>query len=553
MSSLLPNVDVTVLDGGLGLASSARKGVAGAIGLASQGPTDARMITSADQAVELYGSGPLVQYVAHALESGALAMVACRVPVVGVVSDPERESRGGLVGDPVPAQGNTSPAVVLGGWSGLLAAGALEVKIASGGELGVATVVASLDGGPWSDPVATADEVVVPLAGDASVRLWFDTGTYVQDDSWAIAIYFGGTAGLTASGDPGADAQVVIEVLSTGELNEATYRLSVDGEVVTAEATIPANGTIVVTGLCTLQFTAGLTEPSFIEGDVWSVECLAGGMDIEGIAAAALRIRQARLSVEAILVTQATTAAHWAALDMLAETEFAAKGLYMHFLCFAELPENDGEDDADWATGLVDLPALAGTLRRVSVFAGWLDDVDDQVSGAGRYLGHLLGLDKISYSPGRVMSGSVRGVTVFGPDDDGIIAQLDAVGYTTFRGISGLNGVYVTNGRMLVDDTSDFRWVEWRRVMDKACREVRLAALRYLHFGMSDEGQRALQVQCQAALNRMVAAGECAAGAVEIPEGQDIIGTSTVRVKVRVQPIPTARWIEVDIAFAAQV
>jgi len=85
--------------------------------------------------------------------------------------------------------------------------------------------------------------------------------------------------------------------------------------------------------------------------------------------------------------------------------------------------------------------------------------------------------------------------------------------------------------------------------MDKACREVRLAGLRKL-FGDADEaGLAALTDALQQPLDRMKSAGECAGARVTIPANQDFIATSAVRVKVRIQPTPKMRWIELEMGF----
>jgi hypothetical protein len=39
------------------------------------------------------------------------------------------------------------------------------------------------------------------------------------------------------------------------------------------------------------------------------------------------------------------------------------------------------------------------------------------------------------------------------------------------------------------------------------------------------------------------------AGRVVIPRDQDVIATSTLRVKVRIVPVPIMRWIEVEMGF----
>jgi hypothetical protein len=161
-------------------------------------------------------------------------------------------------------------------------------------------------------------------------------------------------------------------------------------------------------------------------------------------------------------------------------------------------------------------------------------------------------LKAVQRSVGRVIDGPLPMVTGLKPDglNDAHVDLLDNTGkYITARTIVGLPGVFVTNGRMKVAETSDFRWVEWRRVMDKACREVRLAALKSLQQEATPGGIEALKSDLQQPLNIMRGAGEIADGKVTIPDNQDFIATQTVKVKVRVQPIAAMRFIDVELGF----
>ncbi|MFZ5591414.1 MAG: DUF2586 family protein, partial [Bacillota bacterium] len=133
--------------------------------------------------------------------------------------------------------------------------------------------------------------------------------------------------------------------------------------------------------------------------------------------------------------------------------------------------------------------------------------------------------------------------------NDAHILALDQARYVTFRQYIGEAGFYVTNGRMMAPETSDFRYVELRRAMDKACSQVRTAALRHEHGEATEAGIEALEGDLTAPLDIMIGAGEIADGRVIIPKDQDVIATSTLQTKVRIVPVPIMRWIEVEIGF----
>jgi hypothetical protein len=550
MSTILPDVNFNVLDGGLDLAPNLSGGVAGVIGQSSIGDVLPHVVTSAGQIAALFGTGALARVLRDALEAGAQALVACRVSSIGGVpgaaAAPVRTRSAIGIGGFTPGETNTSPVPIIMSANCNLP-GLLEFKVTTGGSASEGEVSWRFAGGAWHAPMPMGD-AVFDFAGGSSVVVMFVDGTYVIDDTWSVLAVEGGTGTLTASGAPAADAVIDVEILTGGGRNGGTYRLTVDGVVVTAAATIPVNGQVVVQGLCTLLFTEGEAEPHFVDGDIWRVVCSGPVTGVEEIAAAALKIRAAGLPVECIYVAGATSPSTWAALDVLAETEFKAKGRFMFFMAEAA-DVADGQSEAAWVLARVAEPVIAGSLHRVAVCAGYVGEGEERRSSGGRVLGHVMGLAKVSFSPGRVRSGSIGGVTVFGPTDEGIIAQLDIAGFITLRRWEGLSGAYVTNGRMLVDETSDFRWLEYRRVMDRACRDARLAGLSSAHDEGDVTGLKALESDMQVPLDRLVGARLCAGATVVVPIDQDVVGTSTVAASVSIQPIPAMRWINVDIGF----
>jgi hypothetical protein len=52
--------------------------------------------------------------------------------------------------------------------------------------------------------------------------------------------------------------------------------------------------------------------------------------------------------------------------------------------------------------------------------------------------------------------------------NDGHIETLRNAGYVTARHITGLNGIYVTSGRMMSEEESGYDIAERRRVMEQA-------------------------------------------------------------------------------------
>jgi hypothetical protein len=247
----------------------------------------------------------------------------------------------------------------------------------------------------------------------------------------------------------------------------------------------------------------------------------------------------------------------WAALDVKAQ-EAASQYRYIHFLCEARGPDAGESVDA-WVQALqTEIANFAST--RVSICAAWCEILDMNTgrqvnrNGAGLYSGRLSALD-VQESPGKVMEGPLPAILKLAPDgiNEGHILALDQAGFITFRQYVGLSGFYITNGRIAAESISDFRYVELRRPMDKACTLVRNAALRFEHAEIDPANMsvsvRALEAALSEPLDIMVGDGEIAQGRVVIPLDQDVLATSTVRVKIRIVPKAIMRWIELEVGF----
>lgn len=133
--------------------------------------------------------------------------------------------------------------------------------------------------------------------------------------------------------------------------------------------------------------------------------------------------------------------------------------------------------------------------------------------------------------------------------NDAHILALDNAGFTTVRKFIGLNGIYVTNGRMMSEKGSDYEQEENRRVMDRSCELVRSQSLKKVKSEATEDGQKVLEAFLTHALADQIGEGEITSGTVVIPEGQDVYATSRLRVKIRIVPIPIMREIEIDIGL----
>jgi hypothetical protein len=370
-----------------------------------------------------------------------------------------------------------------------------------------------------------------------------------------------GQGDLTATGSPLDAFEVVVEIVDPGAKNVATFRYSLDGgDTWSQKITVPTGLTYEMPGTgVTLNFTEYATDPpqSFLAGDRYSFKTTAPGASVSSINVAIDALLDSGYLYEFIHVVGASDEAVWAALDAKASAA-ADRYRYIHFLAEARGPAGNETVD-QWVAALMqDKSGFAST--RVSICAGRLEISCSgtgrviERNGAGLYAGRVSAIP-VQQSPGKVMEGPLPGVVDLRPVgiNEGHILALDEAGFVTFRRYIGLSGVYVTNGRMAAEPISDFRYVELRRPMDKACGLVRAAALRFEQAEIDptnlEKSFTALEEQLSAALDTMVAAREIAAGRVVVPRDQDVLATNTVRIKVRIVPMAIMRWIEVEIGY----
>lgn len=371
-----------------------------------------------------------------------------------------------------------------------------------------------------------------------------------------------GQGDMTAAGTPLDAYEVQVVIVDGGAKNQATFKYSLDGgDNFSSKITVPTALTYEMPGTgITLTFSEYVTTPadSFKAGDLYQFNATAPTASVNSANAAIDALLNSNYLYEFIHLVGPSDNSMWAALDTKAATA-ESNFRFIHFLAEAR-GLNDAETVDQWVTALLALKASFASSR-VSICAGRFEMVDmgtgRQVdrNGAGIYSGRVSSL-LVGISPGKVMEGPLPSIVELRPAgiNEGHILALDQAGFITFRQYVGLSGFYVTNGRMAAESISDYRFVELRRPMDKACGLVRTAALRYEHAEIDptnmEKSLAAMEAALTAPLDIMAAPkNEIASGRVVIPRDQDILASSKLRVKVRIVPLGTMREIEIEIGY----
>ena len=143
-----------------------------------------------------------------------------------------------------------------------------------------------------------------------------------------------------------------------------------------------------------------------------------------------------------------------------------------------------------------------------------------------------------------------------------ILGAIKDDGYTILRKYTPqLSGSYFERMPTAVVATSDFAWIEYNRVIDKAIRLVESALTPELNATLllNDDGTLTddtigyFEDLCNTALEGMQADREISGKQVLIDPAKDVLATSTLEVTIKILPLGVAEFITVNIGFTANL
>ena len=543
----IPDVNMTIQDGALGIAPPSSANLQLKIGLAPKGQLNTLFgVGDLTTLVGLLGrGGPLTEAAALAIQAGNAVYVINATPTtygaVGTVSKIASTSAATLAASPKPS----FPIVV---------------RCAVGGTVGNATVQFSTDGGAtFGTAVVSAATVLIPNAPFVTVAM--AAGTYVAGDTWTIstagASTFSGSGynGVTESSASPVDAySLVVTVIDAGALGAGTFVYSLDGgNTYSAKILVPAAGVYVIpdTGLV-LTFTGSVGA-----GDSWSCPVSAPsytGTELTVAMTAALADARTWGFVHVVgapssVANAATLATTLHGLLVTAASQYRfARGII-------EVPaDTDGNTITAFASTATDRVSwCAGYATMTSPLSG------RQVSRNAAYaVAARAASVPVSQDLGRVATGSLTNVGALGRDEQAT-PGLDAQRFTTLRTIIGRQGKYCTTGRLGAAFGSDFSLWQNGRVLDVACGTARDRLLQFLNSSVRvnadgtiyEKDAKQIEAYVDAGLRAaLTQPGDASDVSVVVSRTANILSTQILPVSVRVLPLGYAKWIAVDIGFA---
>lgn len=367
-----------------------------------------------------------------------------------------------------------------------------------------------------------------------------------------------GKGTVAAEGTPINEYEIVLEFLDDGGFNEATYALSLDGgDNFTRKTTVPTTG-IIDTGIgVTIRLQEySAKKDSFKKGDKVSFQCIAPKLSNENVLNALKLLKTTKLNFEYVHIVGESSKALWAALAVEMQ-EFFDKYKKPIF-CLLEAANKTTEQTLDtYVQALINEKqnivsrSIQVTATRVEYTAR---DGKIRSTSLANIICGLYARAKVNVSIGKVEEFPLNGVLGLLPEGiDDYIELLDEAGYTTARQYLGLEGYYISNSRSFALPQSDYVWMEHVRTMYKAIREVRIQALFKMQMEIDPSEMKTevavLEKFLEIPLDNMKADKEISRGKVIIDPNQNILGTSNLKIKVRIVPMGTVRNMEMEFAL----
>jgi hypothetical protein len=538
-----------LVDGTSGLAPGGVDGKAIIAGVCSRGEVGkAYLIGKRSNLADMLGTGPLVDTVRDVLATGGQEPVIVAVPVQG--------QSGGYITQPHIA-GSSVKATT----TGVPQANAdITATVTTAGEIGTAELTITING-ESTEVVVTAESM--PL-GDTGATLLFPPGATLELEAeyrvtvrTAIGpVTLQGVASplIAVTGTVLAGAQLVVQIVKPGGRNEGTYRLSVDGgDNYGKTRTIPVDGLV---GLADYGVTVTFPEGGYAGGATYLCDLLPPMPGIVDVMTA-LESPLALNDVEFVALAGPTDSVDWSAMQARAE-ELWNLHRPTYFKAAVRLPY-DGEDLNDYTAYLqTEREAFAGRFVQACCQYGEVTDTGGERkrrNWCGLQAGRVMSIP-VQRATGRVKDGPVSQGAL--PDGwEAVQPVLEEAGYLTAKKYAGLKGAYWGDSRTLAEDASDYRYEEVLRVVFKAVRKARIAALKSMYDEAGDPlfpadagGLAYLKARIENALATMVAARpqELAAYVVDIPPGQDIVNNG-VTVEITLIGIPIIRQIKLYASY----
>jgi hypothetical protein len=551
----IPEVTQTILDPGLGIVPANPGRTQVKAGVCSKGvAATLYSVSSIGTAKNAIGYGPLLEATARVLADagGPVLLLPILPSSYGTVTGAFTQVGSGAG----TVTGSKGPREII------------KVKIGTGGALATATFQVAIGSGAYGALVTTgADPYTYQVPGEQFTKLAFAAGTYVANDVYTLNL--DGTITRVGSGTATlldgtthspVDAYALRVLITTaGALGAGAFKYSLDGgNTYSGTIMIPAGGKYAIAGTgIVLTFASTFVLDDLYTGTATAAGFSTGDVNTALTALLALPNEWGMLHI----IGAATTVAAAVTLATAVGTQMGlAQTSFRYARAFVEL--SSAESDSTIAAGVA-----AYADKRVGIAAGDADIVSPVTGRIHRrnvlwtVMGRL-SASKLSEHPGKVKLGALPGVRAL-YRDEAATPLLDEARFITLRTLIGKQGYYITRGRMMAENGSDFGPVQNCRVMDRACAVARAAYLEYLNddvridevTGFIDERDaQKIDANVTAKLEAaLIDPDEVSSVSAQVSRTDNLLSTSTLNAEVSIVPKGYLEAIVVQIGFVNPV
>lgn len=543
----LPDVEIEVEDGGLGVVPDSVANVGVQMGICSAGTPAALYSFSTKKSMQAsLGKGPLVEAGAERFKyaGGGTHLF---MPI-----NPSQQGAASAV----TATG-TSPALTVTRAPESL----ITVEVTTAGTVagGTLRVKRKLGSGAFSAPVAPTASWLVPGTNTFLTftdGTGFDVGdvfTIATDGTIAQTTDAGaGTGNITAQTSSPLDSySVLVKITKGGALAAGEFQYATDDGPdeeparegsLSGSITLPAGGKYAIPGTgLVLNFAAG----TYVLDDYYRFTASPAGFTTTDVNAAfTALLADPREWGFVHIVGAGSGAAASATMATAVDSQMtAAAALFKFGFGVIECPQTESD-----STIIAAFNAFASTRIMVccgdAAIASSVSGLIQRRNGAWPVVGRLA-LIPSGEGLGRVRRGALSGIQYLYRDEGATPALHDAR-FTTLRTYQGRSGFYITRGNMMASQGSDFSTVQRRRVMDDACRIARSKILEYIEddvrvdatTGTIDERDaQAFEAETNSVMReRLVKTGNASAVAVRLDRSVNLLSTDEQPVEVSITP-----------------
>lgn len=321
-----------------------------------------------------------------------------------------------------------------------------------------------------------------------------------------------GLATTANTGTSNGEYEVVLEIMKSGALNEAQYRLSRDGgDSWDTTKTVPVGGAVNTGTGIILAFTAAVDPTkSFILGDRYEFKTTPPQMSNADFLAAMDIVTSKPFSYEFIHVVGPTDSALWAVCGSEADL-LEAEMIPIFFLC--ETRNIDTDETVDEYVQALIAERGVFTNRRVGVVAGRLEVADllgqQRDANMGAIVAGIISKSQPQESAGKVKSFNITQALAIKPDGFNMAnaRALHEASFIVPRIYNQYPGIYVEEAILMSQPGSDYDAIKSRRVADRAAVAAYKAGMFFMKSEMYSDEMDNLKANMEKPLGDMVTNG----------------------------------------------